>query len=581
MAQALYRKWRSRSFAELVGQPHIVRTLENALETGRVAHAYLFNGPRGTGKTSTARLLAKALCCVGEGDARPCGACPACRAIDNSSYLDLNEIDAASNNGVEDVRELRHQVQSAPTEGEVKIFIIDEVHMLSTSAFNALLKTLEEPPPHAYFMLATTEVHKIPATVISRCQRFDFRRIGSAEIEAHLATIAKKEGCDVEEAALSMIADSAQGGMRDAIGLLDQVVSFGHDTVSLELVQSMLGLSDIQAINSFIDSLVAGDKQRGLEILESVVEQGRSLPEFLKQLVTQLRWVFRMQMDRTGSSLDEVSRDQAKVIRGWAERWPEAHTLHALSLFLDTLSRMGVSQQPLGQTQHPQILIEIALVQAIDGPPSSMPAPAREAIPAQPPVSQSKKPGSQPTKPAPRANGVRTQAAPARTDPDRTRPGSRVPEMEREREVLARMRKRWGEERIWELAKKHGSDRLRNALRHIKGLRVVDTRVYVLFASEADSNLARASEWFHEKMRDYAGDDTALECQHGDDVMIRRPLAGWDESEAPTASDAGMLSQNMIDEIGVFMRDKVGATELDQQEIVALLARMQQPHNSE
>lgn len=584
MAQALYRKWRSKSFAELVGQPHIVRTLENALETGRVAQAYLFNGPRGTGKTSTARLLAKALCCEGEGDARPCGACPVCTAIDDSSYLDLNEIDAASNNGVEDVRELRHQVQSAPTEGQVKIFIIDEVHMLSTSAFNALLKTLEEPPPHAYFMLATTEVHKIPATVISRCQRFDFRRIGSAEIEAHLATIAKEEGCDVEEAALSMIADSAQGGMRDAIGLLDQVVSFGHDTVSLELVQSMLGLSDIQAINSFIDSLVAGDKQRGLEVLESVVEQGRSLPEFLKQLVTQLRWVFRMQMDRTGSSLDEVSRDQAKVIRGWAERWPEAHTLHALSLFLDTLSRMGASQQPLGQTQHPQILIEIALVQAIDGPAKPMPPPAREAVPAQASAPQPKKTAPTPTQapaPAPRANGARPQAAPARTDPDRTRPGSRVPETERERKVLARMRKRWAEERIWELAKKQGSDRLRNALRHIKGLRVVDNCVHVLFASEADSNLARASEWFHEKMRDYAGDDTTLECQYGDDVMIRRPRTGWDGSEAPTAPDVGTLSQTMIDEISAFMRDKVGATELDQQEVDDWLARMQQPHNSE
>jgi len=581
VAEALYRKWRSKSFAELVGQPHIVRTLENALETGRVAHAYLFNGPRGTGKTSTARLLAKALCCRGQEDARPCGECRACRAIDNSSYLDLNEIDAASNNGVEDVRELRHQVQSAPTEeAEVKIFIIDEVHMLSASAFNALLKTLEEPPPHVYFMLATTEAHRVPATVISRCQRFDFRRIGSAEIEAHLATIAKEEGCDVEEAALAMIAESAQGGMRDAIGLLDQVVSFGHDTVSLELVQSMLGLSDIQAINSFIDSLVAGDKQQGLEVLESVVEQGRSLPEFLKQLVTQLRWVFRMQMDRTGSALEEVSRDQAKVIREWAERWPEAHTLHALSLFLDTLSRMGASQLPLAQTQHPQILIEIALVQAIDGPARPVPPPAREVVPAQAPVSQPKRTAPAPA-PAPRANGARTQAAPARTDPDRTRSGSRVPETERERKALARMRKRWAEERIWELAKKHGSDRLRNALRHIKGLRVVDNCVYVLFASEADSNLARGSDWFHEKMRDYAGDDTTLECQHGDDVMIRRPRAGWDGSEAPTASDTGALSKTMIEEIGVFMKDKIGATELDRQEVVALLARMQQPHNSE
>ena len=579
MSQALYRKWRSRSFAELVGQPHIVRTLENALETGRVAHAYLFNGPRGTGKTSTARLLAKALCCQGQGDDRPCGQCHTCLAIDASSYLDLNEIDAASNNGVEDVRELRHQVQSMPTEGQVKIFIIDEVHMLSTSAFNALLKTLEEPPEHVYFMLATTEVHRIPATVISRCQRFDFRRIGAAEIEAHLSHIAKEEGCEVEAAALSMIADSAQGCMRDAIGLLDQVVSFGHDTVSLSLVQSMLGLSDIQAVNAFIESLVAGDKQQGLEVLETVVEQGRSLPEFLKQLVTQLRWVFRMQMDRTGSSLEEVSRDQAQVIREWAGRWSEGHTLHALSLFLDTLSRMGASQQPLGQTQHPQILMEIALVQAIDGPPVPMMPVSHEAVPARERVPQAQPPAA--AVPAPRANAARVQAARRPADPERARPGRRVPETERERGVLARMRKRWADEKIWELAKRHDSDRLRSALRHIKGLRVVDNRVYVLFASEADSNLARASEWFHEKMRDYAGDDTALECQHGDDVMIRRPRTGWDGSEAPAASDVGLRSKTMIEAIGAFMKDKVGATELDRQEVDVLLARMQQPHNPE
>ena len=570
MSQALYRKWRSRSFAELVGQPHIVRTLENALEAGRVAHAYLFNGPRGTGKTSTARLLAKALCCQGQGGDRPCGECRVCLAIDDSSYLDLNEIDAASNNGVEDVRELRHQVQSMPTEGQVKIFIIDEVHMLSASAFNALLKTLEEPPAHVYFMLATTEVHRIPATVISRCQRFDFRRIGSAEIEAHLSHIAKEEGCEVEEAALSMIADSAQGGMRDAIGLLDQVVSFGHATVSLELVQSMLGLSDIQAVNAFIESLVAGDKQQGLEVLETVVEQGRSLPEFLKQLVTQLRWIFRMQMDRTGSSLEEVSRDQAQVIREWAGRWPEGHTLHALSLFLDTLSRMGTSQQPLGQTQHPQILIEIALVQAIDGPPVPMPV-SHEAVPARERAPQALPPAA--TAPAQRANGARIQAARSPADPDRARPGSRVPETERERKVLARMRKRWADEKLWELAKRHDSDRLRSALRHIKGLRVADDCVYVLFGSEEDSELARASEWFHEKMRDYAGDDTDLMCQHGDEIMIRRPRSGWDESETTAVSAIKALQE--------FMVDTIGAAELDQQEVEDLLVRMQQPQHSE
>ena len=252
MAQALYRKWRSQTFDEVVGQEHVMQTLRNALRENRVAHAYLFSGPRGTGKTSTARILAKALNCSAPEAERPCNQCPTCVAITEGRMLDLIEIDAASNNSVDDVRELRDKVGFRPSEGRYKIYIVDEVHMLSTSAFNALLKTLEEPPPHTRFILATTEPHKIPATVLSRCQRFDFRRIPAPEIAGHLQHIVAAEGFRAEPDALLAIARSAQGCMRDAISLLDQMLSYGSTTVTLAQVQQVLGAANAQAVGAFV-----------------------------------------------------------------------------------------------------------------------------------------------------------------------------------------------------------------------------------------------------------------------------------------------------------------------------------------
>ena len=226
MNQALYRKYRPRGWDEVIGQEHVVQTLRNAIAQDRVGHAYLFAGPRGTGKTTLARILAKAVNCLAEDRAaRPCNSCEHCMAVNENRFLDLIEMDAASNTGVDDVRDLRDKIGFSPSQGRFKVYIIDEVHMLSTAAFNALLKTLEEPPPHAIFVLATTEIHKIPATVLSRCQRHEFRRVPVAEIVANLRRIVEQEGWQADEDALLLIARQATGSIRDAQSLLDQLAS--------------------------------------------------------------------------------------------------------------------------------------------------------------------------------------------------------------------------------------------------------------------------------------------------------------------------------------------------------------------
>ena len=237
---SLYRKYRPQTFAHLVGQDHVSQTLLSALRLGRVSHAYLFTGPRGTGKTSTARLVAKALNCLDESSVEPCNACEICMEIADGRLIDIIEIDAASNRGIDEMRDLREKIHFAPTRAKLKVYIIDEVHMLTKEAFNALLKTLEEPPEHVYFVLATTEVHKIPETILSRCQRFDFQRIPVKVLVDRLSFIAQEEKIEVEEKALEMIAHHAEGGLRDAIGLLEQMAADGSLTV--ERVSTVLGI---------------------------------------------------------------------------------------------------------------------------------------------------------------------------------------------------------------------------------------------------------------------------------------------------------------------------------------------------
>ncbi|MBA3826689.1 MAG: DNA polymerase III subunit gamma/tau, partial [Ktedonobacterales bacterium] len=291
-AQSLYRKWRSQTFSDLVGQEAVIQTLRQAVAQARLTHAYLFSGPRGTGKTSTARLLAKMVNCTNPRDGEPCNTCLSCSEITDGRSTDVFEIDAASNRGIDEIRELRDRVRVVSAIGRTRLFIIDEVHMLTTEAFNALLKTLEEPPPNVLFVLATTEAHKIPATVISRCQRFEFRRIALRDIIARLQYVSDQEGLRTEPHALELIARAAQGGMRDALSLLDQARAFAGDAISAEAARSMLGMADPALVRGVIEFVAAGDTAGGLHRINHLAQSGIDL----RQLANQLAELWRQLM---------------------------------------------------------------------------------------------------------------------------------------------------------------------------------------------------------------------------------------------------------------------------------------------
>ncbi|MFC1599587.1 DNA polymerase III subunit gamma/tau [Patescibacteria group bacterium] len=285
---SLYRKYRPQNFKNLVGQDHIRTTLLNAIKEGHTAHAYLLCGPRGTGKTSTARLLAKALNCTNpDEECEPCDKCEMCESVREGNLIDLIEIDAASNRGIDEIRDLKDKINFAPSRSKNKIYIIDEVHMLTKEAFNALLKTLEEPPSHVYFVLATTESHKVPETIISRCQRFDFKRISQKAITTRLMYIAQMEEIDAEEAAVETIAHSAEGGLRDAIGLLEQLTSEGK--LEFTRVQTVLGISGISALESFYKHLRNNDTNAALTEIQNLYSQGIDLVQFTKDFLEHLR----------------------------------------------------------------------------------------------------------------------------------------------------------------------------------------------------------------------------------------------------------------------------------------------------
>ena len=398
--QVFYRKWRPQAFSEVVGQEHVTTTLLNALASDRVAHAYLFCGPRGTGKTSMGRILAKAVNCLRNGKGEPCNDCTMCADIAQGRALDLIEIDAASNRGIDEIRSLREKVGFAPNVARRKVYIIDEVHMLTAPAFNALLKTLEEPPPHTVIVLATTESHKLPATIISRCQRFDLRRISRADVVRRLAQVCESEGAQATDVALGLVARSAGGSLRDAENILEQLVVGVGGTIDEDAVRAALGIGGREQMRALAHAALERDLGKGLAALEEVAGEGFDLAQFHRELLSYLRGLMLLKAE--AASADDLS----------AEEQEEAGPLLAaagLDRIVGVLRAFGAAD--LRDAAALTLPLELALVETVTGPqvPAAPAAPER-AAPQQP---QPSRPPPRPAAPAARAPAA---AAPNATD---------------------------------------------------------------------------------------------------------------------------------------------------------------------
>ncbi|EJR72847.1 DNA polymerase III subunit gamma/tau [Bacillus cereus] len=357
MYQALYRKYRPTNFIELIGQNHIKQTIQNALKLAKFSHAYMFTGPRGTGKTTIAKLIATSLNCENlNNEGEPCNECSQCKAIRGNSHADVLEIDAASNNGVEQIREIREQVAYAPGTGKYKVYIIDEVHMLSTGAFNALLKTLEEPPKHVIFILATTDVHKVPATIISRCQRFDFRRIGPRDIIERLRHVAKKEEVKIEEEALQLLGMLAQGGMRDALSLMDQTIAFAtNETITKDDVSEVVGRISIEKIEACIGDLLKGNTIEILNLINQVILNGKEPIYLLEDLIGYLR-------DLVISKAFEVQEDNitTAILNNKFYELLEEGEIHKMQMMIRKLTEV---KNEMKFSNNAQVSLEVGLIQ--------------------------------------------------------------------------------------------------------------------------------------------------------------------------------------------------------------------------
>ncbi|MDY6845793.1 MAG: DNA polymerase III subunit gamma/tau [Chloroflexota bacterium] len=393
MAKALYRKWRPQDWDQVVAQEHVIQTLHNAVVQDRVAHAYLFAGPRGTGKTTTARLLAKAVNCKApDRKDRPCNQCEHCQAINAGRFMDLIEIDAASNTSVDDVRELRDKINFSPSQGDFKVYIIDEVHMLSTAAFNALLKTLEEPPPHAIFVLATTEIHKIPATVLSRCQRHEFRRIPIDTIINLLKEKSQEEGIKVAEGVFTIIARQATGSLRDAISLLDQLAST-TETITLEITQQTLGTATNMRVVEIIEALINRDSSKGLNEINQSLDGGTDPRQLARQIVTYLRNILLYKMDNKDRF--EVSEEVELKIFEHANKLSMPDLLKAIEAFNKATTEEHANW-------HPGLGLELAFTNILVKPPDPI-----SALKERPQTTQT--PQAQPYQTAPKPKKTTTK----------------------------------------------------------------------------------------------------------------------------------------------------------------------------
>jgi DNA polymerase-3 subunit gamma/tau len=432
--EVLYRKWRPQTLADVVGQDHVTHTLLNALKTGRVAHAYLFCGPRGTGKTSSGRILAKAVNCTEGGDGEPCNQCTLCQEITGGRAMDVMEIDAASNRGIDEIRELRERVRFSPASARYKVYIIDEVHMLTEPAANALLKTLEEPPPQVMFVLATTEAHKVPLTILSRCQRFDFRRIPLDATVSRLSTIAGGEGIKIDDASLRLIARSATGSMRDAINLLEQLSAQYGNEISLNQVRAILGITEDVRARELVKHIVIGDIPAGLHTINSVNQDGIDLRQFNRELVEYLRGLLLIKAGADEAT--ELPAEALPEMRELAERASMPQISNAVRLFRTVEMEFdGFSPLPLELA-----LVECALpsdrsatLEKLER--ATEPPQERQAATAQPSPTMERKPvtPAQPAKAEPKADDKVEKTA-GRAQPTGIEPTAKVKD---EKEVPA------------------------------------------------------------------------------------------------------------------------------------------------
>ncbi|HEX6796320.1 MAG TPA: DNA polymerase III subunit gamma/tau, partial [Ktedonobacterales bacterium] len=443
-SHSLYRKWRSQTFSDLIGQEPVVRTLLNAVREGRLAHAYLFCGPRGTGKTSAARLLAKAVNCANPHDGEPCNECLSCREITAGTSPDVIEIDAASNTGVDNIRDLRETVNLLTTGGRYRVIVVDETHMLSTQAFNALLKTLEEPPPHVIFVLATTEAHKVLPTIVSRCQRFDFRRHTIRNIIARLRQVAEGEGLELEPAGAELLARAAQGGMRDALSLLDQAMAFCGTRVDAETVRRMLGLADPGLLRTLLVCVAEGRAADGLHLINELVGDGADLRQLNSQLAEEWRALVLARAGADVAAMMDRTDEDARELAELASRF----SLEALTACARVFAR---NETPARGLPVPQLALELSLLECIaiqanggaatvaaaqaspaertpDVTHRAMP-PAPAAAPAMPLAASAAPSAPAPTPPAPAAS-VQPSGQPRSEDAHAATPAPRSPEGE-------------------------------------------------------------------------------------------------------------------------------------------------------
>lgn len=384
--QALYREWRPQRLSEVIGQRHVSQTLANAIRSGRVAQAYLFCGPRGTGKTTIARIIAKALNCVNGPTPEPCGECENCKNIAAGYAMDVIEIDAASNRGIDEIRDLRDKVRFAPAEGKYKVYIIDEVHMLTAEAFNALLKTLEEPPAHVVFILATTEPQRLPATILSRCQRFDFHRFSVDEIVQHLTRVCASTKLDVTADALALIARKADGGMRDALSLLDQTVAYATGKATVDDVLTVLGTTRDESLSEVARRIAAHDARGAIEAVTGFALEGRDLKQFTRDLLRYFRDLLMLRIASDPTGVVDAAETTLALLKADAALFDEAE-------LLSVVETLATTDADLRQSTQPQLLLEVALIRLAHATTTATPhvapasaPPATAHVPAAPAV---------------------------------------------------------------------------------------------------------------------------------------------------------------------------------------------------